>query len=345
MNFTFPENKVIYQGRMMNISGKPQIYSSYSMIDILKPEENIISIDKIEYFFTYLDNDTGRNKGGNSIILKLYERDNIDESNIEYDEPDRILKISKAKKAISQKRRTKSEKRFENEIKALKECKKKKFQNVINIYEDGTCKILNPHNGKYIEYLFYTMEYASEDLKNFIEKNFKILSIEEKVKYCLSLSRGIEELRELGYYHRDIKPDNIFMVDGMWKVGDLGLLDHQDKFYSIDDLGEPIGPRGWMSPESMNKYLCEKHSYPYNSDFKIDHQSDIFQLGKVFWYIFQHNAPIGCFVSKDFRIKNNQIFSILKKMLNHSKTRRYKKISQVINLLKPVEDKLLKSSA
>jgi serine/threonine protein kinase len=344
MNFTFPEDKVIHWGSIKNFSGEFIDFSSYSMIDILKPKDNLISINKTEYFFTYLD-DSGKNKGGNSIILKLYERDNIDESNIQYDEPDKILKISKFQKAKNPQRKKKSEKRFENEIRALEECQEEEFQNVINIYESGTCKILNPKTNKYNEYLFYTMEYASEDLKSFIEKNFETLSIEEKVKFCLSLSRGIEELRLLGYYHRDIKPDNIFMVGGEWKVGDLGLLDHQDGSYSIDDKGEPIGPRGWMSPESMNKYLCEKHSFPYNFDCKIDHQSDIFQLGKVFWYIFQHNAPIGYFLTKDFNLNNNQVFSIIKKMLSHSKVKRFKKISQVINLLKPIEMNLLINTA
>jgi hypothetical protein len=65
-------------------------------------------------------------------------------------------------------------------------------------------------------------------------------------------------------------------------------------------------------------------------------------LGKVFWYIFQHNAPIGSVRGKDFLIKNSQIYAVLRTMLNNSKQRRYKEIDEVIKLLKPIEVELFK---
>ena len=148
-------------------------------------------------------------------------------------------------------------------------------------------------------------------------------------------------MESLGYYHRDIKPDNIFMIDDQWKIGDLGLISERYKESEIDKDAELIGPRGWLTPESMNKYLCEGKSFKYSHDCIIDHQSDIFQLGKIFWYIFQHNAPIGTVKSKDFNIKSEGIFPILKTMLNHSKKRRYKRIDEIIHLLKPIENRLI----
>jgi serine/threonine protein kinase len=112
---------------------------------------------------------------------------------------------------------------------------------------------------------------------------------------------------------------------------------------SQDEEAEPIGPRGWMSPESMNKYLTEGKGFEHSFPCKIDHQSDIFQLGKVFWYIFQHNAPIGSVKESDFKIRNSKVYSIIKTMLNHSKSKRYKTIDEVIKLLKAEETKLLKT--
>ena len=152
-------------------------------------------------------------------------------------------------------------------------------------------------------------------------------------------------LHSIGYVHCDIKPDNIFMVEGVWKIGDLGLLDENGNRNPLDDIAEPIGPRGWMSPEAMNKYMTEAKDFAYKYDCKIDHQSDIFQLGKVFWYIFQHNVPIGCIKEADFKIKaSHKIYPLLRTMLNHSKEKRFKRIEEVTKLLRPVEVELLKTA-
>ena len=160
---------------------------------------------------------------------------------------------------------------------------------------------------------------------------------------CISISEGLNCLRELGYYHRDIKPDNIFITQGnKWKIGDLGLLDNQN-IDCIDDMAEFVGPKGWMTPEAMNKYLCEGKEYIFNHNCTIDHQSDIFQLGKVFWYIFQHNAPIGTVKESDFLIREQGIYPVIKTMLNYSKKKRYKSIEDIIAILKPIEAKLLKA--
>jgi hypothetical protein len=94
----------------------------------------------------------------------------------------------------------------------------------------------------------------------------------------------------------------------------------------------------------MNKHLAGGKEFNYSHDIVIDHQSDIFQLGKVFWYIFQHNAPIGSIRASDFKIKNNRIYPILRTMLNHSKKRRYKEIKEVISLFEPIERDLLNQS-
>lgn len=36
-------------------------------------------------------------------------------------------------------------------------------------------------------------------------------------------------MKDIGYYHRDLKPDNILMFDDTWKIGDLGLIAFRDK--------------------------------------------------------------------------------------------------------------------
>ena len=85
----------------------------------------------------------------------------------------------------------------------------------------------------------------------------------------------------------------------------------------------------------MNKYLSYDDSL-YKFDCKIDHQSDIFQLGKIFWYILQGNVPIGGINRSDFFDKREDVYSLLKYMLNHSKKQRPLTIDYVINNLKRI---------
>lgn len=331
MDFSFPEYFSIVYDSLMKI-----VDSKFQSIDISNPIENIITINNIDYYFIPLSENG--NKGGNSIILKLYETQDFDIDDLNYDIPDKVIKISKYPLRNNP---NKPNQRFQREIEALNRCAESGHQNIITTYENGVCKIFDIRKNNYIKYQFYTMEFAEYDLKSFIEKYHKILGIDEKIELCISLSEGLKELNQLGYYHRDLKPDNIFITEkNKWKIGDLGLLENR-QIESIDTVAEFIGPRGWISPEAMNKYLCENKEFSFNHNCAIDHQSDIFQLGKIFWYIFQYNAPIGTVKENDFLIKNSMLFSIIKTMLNHSKKKRYKNIEEVIFLLKPLERKAL----
>lgn len=337
MDFAFPKNKINHNGVIKNLTNS----NKYNLIDILNPKDNLINIDKTDYYYTYFS-PSGKAKGGNSIILKLYESQRIDLENIEYDTPDLVLKILKFKKSSNPKFPHKAEMRFNKEVAALEKCKDKKFQNIITIFHKGTCGIYSIDAGKYEKYLYYTMEYAPWDLKTYIENNPN-LSLLEKISLCLSIAEGINELSTLNYYHRDIKPDNIFIIDGEWKIADLGLMSERSEVLVIDDENEFIGPKGWLSPEAMHKYLCEGKRFTNHFDCSIDHQSDIFQLGRIFCYIIQNNNPIGVFKQKDFFIENTLLYQIVRTMLSYSKGRRYKKIEEVIKLLKIVQKSLLRA--
>ena len=288
------------------------------------PSENPVTIASHDYYLGYLSHNEKGNKGGNSYVFALY---NAQEEFNEESEPINVIKISKRPAKSKQRSWVPGSKnrRFVSEVEALTECKVKHHQNVIRIEEiSGYCD----YGGKM--YPFYIMEYADMDLKSFIES--KCLSIEEKVGLCLQIALGLKELYALNYYHRDLKPENMFIVDGTWKIGDLGLIATRDQD-AVEDCKSIIGPRGWLSPEAMNKYLTEGKGLLYHYDCSIDHQSDIFQLGKVFWYIMQGNVPIGGIKSSDFKEHNSDMYVLLKTMLNHSKKRRYKHIDDVIEIL------------
>jgi len=279
-------------------------------------KENFIEYEGAVYYLRYLNPEIKGSKGGNSSVFVLYNK--------ESEGKERVIKLSNyyrphRKSPEHIKRRFG---RFINEIRVLNELKEKGRTNIIEIDFDSEVQI----DGKTFPY--YVMEKADIDLKDYILSK-KDVDSQEKVKFCINIFDAIKQLHIDDYYHRDIKPDNIFLFyeDGeereklVWKIGDLGLVADREKDY--DDLGEKIGPFGWLSPEAVNKFLTEKAQLGF--DCKIDEKSDIFQLGKVFWFIFQGNGPVGQIRQDDFicEVEHKEIlFELISEMLQYSKVRR-----------------------
>lgn len=297
--------------------------------------ENLLTFDHVDYYAYFLSSDYKGNKGGHSFVFKLYEAQTYNEES----SPVCIIKIDKNPKkykdrVIGRVRRD----RFQQEVEALKICKEKSLDNVMQIMYDGfiICNNINTDDYK-SAFPFYVMECADSDLLEYMKEERKNIDDAGKIELCLQLSQGLKDLYSLGIYHRDIKPDNIFLVEDKWKIGDLGLIEMRDK-QTLDKKGEFIGPRGWISPEVMNKYLTEGVD-ELSFDCTIDHQSDIFQLGKVFWYILQGNAPIGVVKTCDYLFHNDEMYDLIKHMLNHSKKKRPSSIDEIIFRLRQIVKK------
>jgi serine/threonine protein kinase len=338
MNFNFPNN-IFYDGRCLKSEKSGTTWGKY--LDLSSPEQNIVSINNTDYILNYLDPSKPKSKGGNSIVLKLYQADNFDWDDINYEEPDKILKILK----VSKKDNTPNQpihNRFEKEIEALYNCKNASLQSIIKIHENGICKLNvskgpRRHNQKF---MYYTMEPADSDLSNYMTKNPN-LDLASRVSLCSSIAKCLQDLYSLGYYHRDLKPDNILIIEDQWKIADLGLVSHRDINFKIDKESELIGPRGWLSPEAINKKLCgDSPVLSRKHDCIIDHQSDLFQLGKLFCYILQGNNPMGIINLRDLDIEDHALKHLVLKMLYYKKKKRYKKIQAIINNIKPIERKL-----
>lgn len=302
----------------------------------LSPDEksNIININKIDYRLNYLEQKKG-NKGGNSWVFALYNaQEDLGDEN-----PIAAIKINKKEYFIDDKKcNRKDNKRIDAEIDALIKCKDKKANYVIDIISDGILKNTIKNETHY--HRFYVMEYATCDLKTFKEDKTYQIDVYDSIKICIELTKSLKELFELGYYHRDIKPDNFFyFASGKWKVGDLGLVEKRNSVRSLDYPQEFIGPRGWTSPETMNKYLVDVNDLRF--DRFIDEKSDMFQLGMVFWYVLQGNAPIGCIMEKDFIIDNHPLYALIRTMISYPKALRPSCFDDIINRLNQIADNYL----
>lgn len=259
-------------------------------------------------------------KGGNSNVFKLFDPDfeipGKEDSNFF------ILKFCKYPISTTDENLKIRIARFQTEIRALR--KAKHIQHVITLKFNDALEI----DGE--EYLYYVMEKGDGDMLDFMRSD--TITNQQKFVLCREVLMGIKELHDLGIYHRDIKPDNIFFVDNVWKVGDLGLIDNRDEAQKLDVIREKIGPSGWLSPEAVNKMLCEDTSYESVHCCTIGSYSDVFQIGKLVWYIFEGTIPVGQVNKTNFKLGNERIYDLLIKMLQHLKDDR-PTIEEAIDLL------------
>src|SRR5690606_26458309 len=241
------------------------------------------------------------------------------------DSEDNVIKICKSPLSIGNNARVK---RFKREIRAFKSAKRNGLRNVVEFMKEGIIEI------DIEEFHFFIMEKADNDLASYLENNRFDFTSNQKLTFCVNILNGIKQLHSIGIYHRDIKHDNILIVKGEFKIGDLGLVRFRSKDNYADWTNEKIGPIGWLSPESTNKMLTNQKDIIYSYDCEIDESSDVFQLGKLFWYVFQGNLPLGQIVIDDYLAADNDIFQIIFSMLQYQKTRRLT-IGSIETLLEP----------
>lgn len=282
----------------------------------IRDENQITGENGKAYSLDFLSEKSKFGKGGNSSVFKVINPDGSSDKVVKFSnlaKPDKYASKSYRKKYG----------RFIREIEVLKSLKNQGVQNIVIIIEDGLWDIEG------YEHPFYIMEKADSDLTDYIIGNYPDIDIQTKLTLFYEIVKSLKSLHSMDYYHRDIKPDNIFMFkegDGdearyVWKVGDLGLIGERDK--NSDYIGEKIGPFGWLSPEAMNKYLTEKANLGF--DCSIDFKSDVFQLGKLFWFIIQGNVPIGQLIIDDLihgEPVRNEVYNLIFEMLRYNKPQR-----------------------
>jgi serine/threonine-protein kinase len=98
----------------------------------------------------------------------------------------------------------------------------------------------------------------------------------------------LERAHELGIVHRDIKPDNIFLIDSEYEVFvkllDFGIAKLQrsaDRTTSFTREGAIIGTLEFMSPEQSR------------GSAEVDHRADLFSLGVVCYWALTGALPFS----------------------------------------------------
>jgi|GEM_PF-6214920 len=147
--------------------------------------------------------------------------------------------------------------RFSNEIKALKDLSDIPGIMPLLDFELDTAQKwylmpkMQPFNIKYI-----TMEN---------------LSVGKILEYYLMIAKTLCEIHSKEYFHRDIKPDNLFINEGIAYVGDFGLTKLPSGI-NLTPAGKKLGPHFFIAPEMLtdaDKYTGDK--------------ADVYSLAKSLW--------------------------------------------------------------
>ncbi len=170
------------------------------------------------------------------------------------------------------------------------------------------------------------------------------IDAERACNIMLQLSKGLQAAHEKGIIHRDIKPDNLMITrEGRVKIMDFGLA-RMAGGSVLTKIGTTVGTTAYMSPEQLQAE-------------KVDHRTDLWAAGVVFYEMLLHDRPFGgeyaqailyAILNVDPVLPDRipvQQRAILRKLLQKSPAKRYQDTSALIADLKALKTPLLPSGS
>ena len=157
------------------------------------------------------------------------------------------------------------------------------------------------------DYIIFELEYCEDDLKTYLDDNgdFEKNKIFFK-KVIISLANALKNIHDKGVIHRDIKPQNIFILnideenDVKIKLGDFGC-----SIYIKNNTSDPIGTILYTAPEILK-------------NLEYDEKCDLWSLGVTLYELYFGILPYGpdattntimdiIYDEKNFRLKKSYI--------------------------------------
>lgn len=139
------------------------------------------------------------------------------------------------------------------ELRGVKQCLNLKHVHLVSLFD-----IRQDAHGQ----VWVVMEHvAGECLKDKLDRNPHGLPHDEVNFWTLGIGLGTAYLHDRGIVHRDLKPGNIFLDEGVVKIGDYGLSKFIARSQRVDQT-QSVGTFHYMAPEiSKGEYGREVDIY------------------------------------------------------------------------------------
>lgn len=198
-------------------------------------------------------------------------------------------------------------KRFDREIRIAQSLN---HSNVIHVY----CYDMGASNP------YFVMDLCDGS----IARHIKGKSYEELLSFSVEICEGIRALHEAGVIHRDIKPGNILLKDGVVKITDFSFgafIDHDST--TLTTSSQIVGTQGYIAPEIV-----------VNGGHQATFSSDIYSLGCTLWFIFSGGVDPSYYKAQ---VINPNIVRIIEKCRENEPLRRYGSVKELIDELKALQ--------
>jgi serine/threonine protein kinase len=226
--------------------------------------------------------------------------------------------VSDAGKEVALKR---IQRNLDVEIRGVSQCLNLKHPNLVAIYD-----IRYDDEGQ----AWVVMEFVrGECLKDVIERNPSGLPTGELLGWFRGIAAGVSCLHDHGIVHRDLKPGNIFLDEGVVKIGDYGL----SKYISCSRRSgqtESVGTFHYMAPE-IGRGVYGK-------------EIDVYALGIILYELLTGRVPFDGESSHEIIMKHltalpdveplpEKIRPIVQRALFKDPTKRYRHVGEMLAAL------------
>jgi eukaryotic-like serine/threonine-protein kinase len=164
---------------------------------------------------------------------------------------DRIRKVDLALKLTRDNGDPDLAERFEHEYGILASSRSDRL---VRVFDHGA-EVLSMPDGSAASHYWYTMEKCESS----VQRTFRRMSPSQRVDVAMQMLDGLAFLHAKDIAHRDIKPDNLFLVNGnQVKIGDFGLarpnVTTEDNQWLGDVLGSPpyLAPERWVGVQDAD---------------------------------------------------------------------------------------------
>ncbi|MFT7641488.1 MAG: serine/threonine protein kinase, partial [Pirellulaceae bacterium] len=182
--------------------------------------------------------------------------------------------------------------------------------NIVAIYQFGQCG----------DIYYLAMEYVDGvDLRQL--QDSQRITPEEAISIVPAICEALQFAHQNGVVHRDIKPENILLdQQGKVKIADFGLAkltEHELDDASLTRTQQVLGTPRYMSPEQLERPV------------DVDHRTDIYSLGVVFYELLTGELPLGRFdVPSAKSTASPRLDGVVLKALEKDPQRRYQSAAE-----------------